>query len=299
MLSKKEHTFNIEKFVTNQHGKITLTSGNVSKLLLVFCAAIFFQCCTLVLVKDYISSNNVSCTTFVFIVFALTCIVSIIQQRTWKYLSYLNAKRIPILLFESVLYSFSFLCLIHGITTNGILQYYSLSNVLQIFNVISTIYALCSKRSRQVLLIQLVASAMCFLIAIYLFCSSNWMQIIGLISLMVYHLISYIREAHYESTLRHHKSFGRIQPLAMLFAALIVLTLSIFSHLSLNLSSLTLPHHNHSYDLQEQFANDERHSCIIQPIMTLMSPRRSLTDYDCYCNWMMMYINKRWQNWNS
>eukprot|EP01083_Nonionella_stella_P078667 215378_1 len=243
MLSKKEHT---------------LTSGNVSKLLLVFCAAIFFQCCTLVLVKDYILSNDVSCTTFVFIVFALTCIVSIIQQRTWKYLSYLNAKRIPILLVESVLYSLSFLCLIQGITTTGILHYYSLSNVIQTFNVLFTIYTLCSKRSKQVLHIQLMASAMCFLIGIYLLCNNNWMQIIGLISLMMYHWISYIREAHYQSTLRHHKSFGRIEPLAMLLAALIVLTLSIFSHLSLNLSSITLPHHNHSYDLQEQFANDER-----------------------------------------
>ena len=72
----------------------------------------------------------------------------------------------------------------------------------------------------------------------------------------MYHLISYLREEHNKSAHRQHKSFKRIEPLGLLFAAFIVLSLSLFQHLSI--SNLTLPHHEHKYDIQEQFANDER-----------------------------------------
>ena len=145
-------------------------------------------------------------------------------------------------------------------------RYYSIFNIIQILNVVSNINKLFSSTpspsislSKSSLFIakgQLFLSMISFVIGIYIFCNNSSIEIIGIISLSLYHLISYLREKHYDSASIQHKSFKRIEPLSLLFAAFIVLSLSLFQHLSLK--NLSLPHHEHKYDIQEQFANDER-----------------------------------------
>merc|ERR1719361_1259121 len=186
MLSKQNRSFDIEKLLTNRRGKIS--AANILKLLVVFSIAIFFQCSTLLFTKEFIIFNNVSSTTFVFIAFALTAIISIIRQSSWKYVFYLNAKRIPIIIAQSILYSISFLCLIYGITTTGIIEYYSVINIILILNVFSNLNALFSSLHSKVSRFQLCLSCMCVILGMYLFCNGHISQIIGLISLSLYHL---------------------------------------------------------------------------------------------------------------
>jgi len=250
---KREKTFTIDKLFTNRRGKIT--SANVLKLLIVFSIGIFFQCFTLTLTRDYIVFNNVSSTVFLFVAFTITAILSILQQKTWRYLSYLNARRVPILVFQAILLSFSFLCLVHGIATNGVLQYYGIINIVQILNVFSNLHQLSSSQHRKYLpKLQLLWSVFCFVIGLYLLCSGQGpIGLIGVVSLMLYHLTSYLRQQHYESACRQHKSLRRIEPLGLLLAAFLVLSLSVFSHFN-----FALPQHEYVYDVQEQFVNDER-----------------------------------------
>ena len=99
-----------------------IESRKVVRLVGVFIFAVFLQCCVLFLTIDFLQYYQISSYSFLFCSFTLTGIISTYQQKSWRYLTYLNSKRLFVLFFQSIFYVISYLFLFYGLNNNGVLQ---------------------------------------------------------------------------------------------------------------------------------------------------------------------------------